>query len=180
MRGEELGVYKLKWFFLFIAVCLISCKTAPGMPEEAAPPVQEAAVIQEPEFSITSIAIIRGELVNVTLRVGMKIENPNPFPVTLAAFSYTLYGNGRFWASDSSRDESQDSIAIAAESTEEDDFFLTLNFIDMDRQLLDQFIRLENVHYRFTGSAGLSVEAQGYAGFTSNFDLSGFTQVLDR
>ena len=164
--------------WLILASIFISCRTAPGAPEEAAPPAaaQEPAVILEPDFSITSIAIIRGELVNVTLRVGMKIENPNPFPVILSAFSYTLYGNGRFWASDSALEP----IAIAAESTEEDDFYLTLNFIDMDRELLNQFIRLENVHYRFTGSAGLSAEAQGFTGVTSNFDLSGSTQVLDR
>ena len=37
--------------------------------------------VRAPVFSITSIAILKAELINTRFRVGLKIDNPNPFPL---------------------------------------------------------------------------------------------------
>ena len=102
--------------------------------------------VQAPEFNITSIAILRAELVNTRFRVGLEIKNPNPFPVDLAALTYVLYGNELLWADGSERN----IIRVAGKSTLHGNLFLITNFIDMRRDLLDQIIRLEDVNYRFT------------------------------
>jgi LEA14-like dessication related protein len=140
--------------------------------------VSEAVVfpfVREPIFTITAIAILRAELINTRFRVSMKIDNPNHFPVELSAFKYELYGNGRLWASGTERSP----LNIPANTSVVVNFFLLMNFIDMGRDLLDQIIRLEYVNYRFKGEAFVSTGVDYLPGFTSIFDLSGYSVVLD-
>ena len=131
--------------------------------------------IREPVFSITAIAILKAELINTRFRVGLRIENPNHFPVDLSAFGYTLYGNGNYWANGTERN----IIRIAPKSTITGDLYLIMNFIDMPRSLLDQIIRLENVNYRFNGEAMVSTGVDYLPRFVSSFDLSGYSEVFD-
>ena len=131
--------------------------------------------IREPVFTITAIAILKAELVNTRFRVGLKIENPNHFPVDLSAFSYTLYGNGLFWADGTEKD----IITVAEKSTLTGNLFLVMNFIDMPRGLLDQIARLEDVNYRFTGEAEIVTGVEYLPKFKSGFDISGYSVVLD-
>ena len=131
--------------------------------------------VQAPTFSITAIAILKAELVNTRFRVSLKIDNPNPFPVDLAAFGYELYGNGRLWADGMERN----IIRVPGKSSLRGDLFLLMNFINMRRDLLDQIINLIDVNYRFTGEAQVSTEVEYLPKFTTSFELSGYSEVLE-
>ena len=129
--------------------------------------------VRAPVFNITSIAILQAELVNTGFRVGITIDNPNPFSVDLSAFSYTLYGNGMLWAEGRERD----IIRIPARSILSGNIFLVMNFIDMNRTLLNQIIRLEDVNYRFTGESEVITGVNYLPVFITDFDLRGYSRV---
>ena len=137
--------------------------------------IAEFPGVQAPEFLITSIAIIKAELVNTRFRVGMKIDNPNPYPVELSTFSYKLYGNGMFWADGLEKN----IIRISGNSSVSGNLFMMMNFIDMDRNLLNQIINLVNVNYRFTGEAQVSTGVEYLPVFSTDFNLSGYSVVLE-
>ena len=128
-----------------------------------------------PEFHIINIAILKAELVNTRFRVGIRIVNPNPFGVELSSFNYELYGNGRFWAEGAERN----IIEIPGKSAVEGYLFMLMNFIGMERSLLDQIINLVDVNYRFAGEALVSTGVMYLPGFNTAFDLSGYSQVLE-
>jgi LEA14-like dessication related protein len=130
--------------------------------------------IKEPRFSIVSIAIMQAELINTRFKVKVLIQNPNPFPLTLSAFKYELYGHGRFWA-----DGSETDIYTIPENGEaEEDLFLLMNFINMQRELLDQVIAMRNVRYRFTGKAEIETGIDYLPSFTAAFDRQGDSEVI--
>ena len=131
--------------------------------------------IRPPVFNITSIAILKAELVNTRFRVGLKIDNPNPFPVDLSAFGYELYGNGRLWAEGMEKN----ILRVNKKSSLEGNLFLIMNFINMKRDLLDQIIRLEDVNYRFAGEAKVITGVEYLPSFTTSFNLSGYSKVYD-
>jgi len=131
--------------------------------------------MRPPEFTIIDIAILQAELINTRFRVGMRIENPNPFPLTLSAFGYELYGNGLFWADGMMRD----LIEIPAKSYVTGNLLLLMNFMGMRRGLLDQIINLVDVNYRFVGRAHVSTGITYLPEFIAHFDLSGFSQVIE-
>lgn len=130
--------------------------------------------IQAPEFTITSIAIIKAELVNTRFRVDLTIDNPNVFPVTLSSFSYELYGRGRFWA----KGRERDVLAVPARGQAEARLFLEMNFTNMRRELLDEVIALGTVPYRFTGEALVDTGLLLLPTFTANFDRQGASTVI--
>ena len=131
--------------------------------------------VRAPVFSITSIAILKAELINTRFRVSLVIENPNPFPVELAAFSYELYGNGRLWADGMEKN----IIRVKGKSSLKGDLYLIMNFINMKRDLLDQVIDLIDVNYRFAGEARVSTEVEYLPKFVTKFDLSGYSRVFE-
>lgn len=196
IKFSRYSIFLMRPFFclgLVLGLLFFACKSAP-QPEPAEPPqapapasvpppvVEEIAVeepdpeIQPPVFKITSIAILKAELINTRFRVGLRIENPNPFPVELSAFSYALYGNGLLWADGTEKNV----LSVAAESSLEGNLFLLMNFINMKRDLLDQIIALEDVYYRFKGEARVGTSADGFPMIKSSFDLSGYSQVLEK
>jgi len=132
--------------------------------------------LQEPGFSITSIAILKAELVNTRFRVNMKIDNPNPFPLELSNFIYELYGNGRLWAEATEKKV----FVVEGKSSMQGDLFLIMNFINMERRLLDQIANLVSVNYRFTGKAQVSTGIDYFPKFNTGFDLSGYSEVLEK
>ena len=132
--------------------------------------------VRPPVFSIIDIAILQAELINTRFRVGIKIDNPNAFPLELSALGYTLFGNGRLWADGTERN----AIPIPAKSSVEGSFLLLMNFMGMRRETLDQIINLVDVNYRFAGEAQVSTGVEFLPKFTTRFDLSGFSQVLER
>ena len=129
-----------------------------------------------PIFNIIEIAILQAELINTRFRVGLRIDNPNPFPLELSAFTYRLYGNGMFWADGFERNV----LTVGGRSSLSGNIFLVMNFIDMDRHLLDQIIRLEDVFYRFAGNIMVSTGVDYLPTFSDGFNLSGFSRVLPR
>ena len=155
-----------------------SNETAQGSFPSVKAEVSGAAVfpgVQPPAFSISTIAILKAELVNTRFRVGLRIDNPNPYPVDLSAFSYELYGNGRLWADGTEKDV----IKVPAKSSADGNLFLIMNFINMKRDLLDQIIRLEDVNYRFAGEAQVSTGVGYLPKFKTGFVLSGYSKVYD-
>jgi LEA14-like dessication related protein len=130
--------------------------------------------IREPEFSIVSIAIMQAELINTRFRVKIRIENPNPFPMTFSSFTYELYGHDRFWADGSEADV----YTIPENGRAEEDLFLVMNFINMQRNLLDQVIAMRNVRYRFTGKAEIGTGVEYLPYFTTAFDIRGDSKVI--
>jgi LEA14-like dessication related protein len=148
----------------------------------AEPPVRATAQadavfpgIREPVFSVTNIAVLQEELINTRFRVKLRVENPNPFPMELSAFRYELYGGGRFWA-----DGNETNVLhIPARASAEANLFLVMNFMGMKRALLDQVIAFQNVRYRFAGQAMVITGIEYLPKFTSGFDLSGYSEVLE-
>jgi LEA14-like dessication related protein len=132
--------------------------------------------IQEPRFIITSIAILKAELINTRFRIGMRIDNPNPFPLEMSGLTYELYGNGRQWAGGTDKTP----FAVNAKSSVQGDLYLLMNFINMERSLLNQIINLADVNYRFTGEAQVSTGIDYLPKFKTGFDLSGYSEVLDK
>jgi len=132
--------------------------------------------VQEPRFIITSIAILKAELINTRFRVNMRIDNPNPFPLEMSALTYKLYGNGRHWADGVDKNP----FVINGKSSVQGDLYLLMNFIDMDRSLLNQIVNLVAVNYRFTGEVHISTGVDYLPKFKKDFDLSGYSEVLDK
>jgi LEA14-like dessication related protein len=130
--------------------------------------------IREPEFTITSIAIVKAELVNTEFKVELRIDNPNIFPVELSSLGYELYGRGRFWAGGRERN----ILKVPARGYAETKLFLVMNFIDMKRDLLDEVIALGRVPYRFAGEALVDTGVPLLPSFRMKFDRSGTSEVI--
>jgi LEA14-like dessication related protein len=132
--------------------------------------------VREPGFSITSIAILKAELINTRFRVNIKIDNPNSFPLELSGFIYELYGNGRLWADGTEKNV----FVVDSKSSMQGELYLIMNFINMERSLLNQIINLVDVNYRFTGEAQVSTGIDYLPKFRTAFDLSGYSKVLEK
>ena len=165
-------------------VCLAACATQPVPPEPAplelpppALPIPEAKApepeIQEPGFTISSIAVMQAELINTRFKVRVRVDNPNSIPLELSAFSYELYGGGRFWA------EGRENAVMEVPPLgfAEKDLLLSMNFMNMKREVLDQVIALKAVNYRFSGDVLVSTGLESRPQFTMRFDRSGESPV---
>jgi LEA14-like dessication related protein len=130
--------------------------------------------IREPQFTITSIAIMQAELINTRFKVSLRIDNPNMFPVSLSAMGYELYGEGRFWADG----KEKEVLFIPARGSSETSLFLLMNFINMKRQLLDDIIAMRLVRYRFTGDVEVGTGVSWLPSFHMGFDRTGNSVVL--
>jgi LEA14-like dessication related protein len=106
----------------------------------------------------------------------MRIDNPNPFPLEMSGFIYELYGNGRLWADGTEKN----IFTVAGKSSVQGYLYLLMNFIDMERSLLDQIINLIDVNYRFAGEAQVSTGVDYLPKFSAGFDLSGYSEVLEK
>ncbi|MCL2043124.1 MAG: LEA type 2 family protein [Treponema sp.] len=177
----------LVFLIFFFLINLAGCKSIqPAETPEELPAITEVLVSDEteaddpvvlpPVFSITEIAILRDDLVNTSFRVGIQIDNPNPFQVELSALSYRLFGNGRLWA----QGNEQNILHVNGNSSYQGNIFLIMNFIGMSRDLLNQIIDLVDVQYRFDGEALVSTGIENLPPFITSFDLSGYSRVLDR
>jgi LEA14-like dessication related protein len=130
--------------------------------------------IQEPEFTITSIAILQAELINTRFRVKLRIDNPNIFPVDLSSFGYSLYGDGRFWADG----KEKNVLHVPGKGSAETSLFLVMNFINMKRSLLDEVIAMALVNYRFAGEVEVGTGISYLPEFHMKFDQSGKSEVF--
>lgn len=133
----------------------------------------EVPRVMAPVLDIALIRIIKDELINTRLRVDLAIHNPNAFGLSFATLDYRLYGEGRFWA-DGSQAQPFD---VPAGSTATASLFLTMNFTDMSRSLLDQVIRLATVNYRLAGAARIDTGLGFLPQFVLPFDMAGRAEV---
>jgi LEA14-like dessication related protein len=132
-------------------------------------------LILEPEFHIMSVAVKKAELVDTRFKVKIRLRNPNFFPVELSAFSFELYNGSRLWAGGSKRN----IMIIPQRQSAETDLLLTMNFIDMRRNLLDQVIAMEQIDYRFAGEATVSTGIEYLPRFRWKFNQSGRSVVVN-
>jgi LEA14-like dessication related protein len=171
-----------KSFFVLLCAailwCFGACATKPPVEEPPVPvavpePEKPTPRILEPEFSISSIVILQAELINTRLKVRLRIDNPNSFPLELSAFSYELHGAGRYWA----EGKETGPMAIPPEGYAEKDLFLLMNFMNMKRDVLDQVIALQAVEYRFFGEVEVRAVDERLPHFTMRFDRAGESPV---
>lgn len=129
--------------------------------------------IMPPVMSISSIRILKDELINTKLRVDLVVDNPNAFPLSFAELEYRLYGEGRYWASGSLAKAFVAPAGQAATAS----LYLTMNFTDMSRSLLDQVIKLSTVRYRLVGAGRIDTGLEFLPQFVQPFDMAGETGV---
>ena len=154
---------------LLTVLLLASCKTPPQQ-------VLENIAISEPVFEILSIVIIQADLVNTQFETILKIDNPNNFAVELSSLKYELFGNGLLWADGIEND----IFRVGAQSSLEAKFRFSMNFINMNRRLLDDVIAMRQVQYRFRGTAVVRAAVSRAQAFTMNYDISGLSEVRPR
>jgi LEA14-like dessication related protein len=164
-----------KWKALvFLGMCcvLTACKSPP-LPIESVPEIVVPLRIMEPKFTITSIKILQADLINTRMKLSLKIDNPNLFPISLTSFKYELYGDGNFWTGGSVKD----LAVIEAQSSSETEFNIEMNFINMKRRLLDDIIAMRYVHYRIVGTMEVGADMPDLPGISIKFDHSGDSEV---
>jgi LEA14-like dessication related protein len=130
--------------------------------------------IRVPELLVTSIEVSQSDLINTRLKVSIRIDNPNLFPVQLSSLTYQLYGDERFWA----EGKATLSLNIPAKSSASTDVALIMNFINMPRATLDKVIAMKQLNYRFTGETTVAVPVTYLPSFRLLFDLSGKSAVV--
>jgi len=167
-----------KFLFFLLPFLLATCKSQPPVDLEVSEIVEvieeEPDIdVKEPEFNIVSIAIIQADIINTQFEAVFRIDNPNEFTVNLSSLGYELYGNGTFWASG----HGKDILNIPAQSFCETRFRFTMNFINMNRKLLDDVITMRRVRYRFKGEAEVETCFSHVPSFITNFEQSGFSEV---
>ncbi|MDR3114159.1 MAG: LEA type 2 family protein [Treponema sp.] len=130
--------------------------------------------IREPKFTVTTIVVHQGELINTRLKVGLRIDNPNRFPLELSSLAYEFYGDDQFWA------DGTDPVirSIPAQSSAQAQVLMVMNFIDMNRKLLEDILAAKQVYYRFTGEAAVLTTIEYLPRFSVGFDLSGNSVVV--
>jgi len=166
--------------FVGVLCLLTACKSSPRQSEEPPSSNHHAVAedgpveVKEPEFTITSITILQADLINTRMELGLKIDNPNVFPITLVSFRYELYGDGRFWTNGVEKD----LAVVPAQSSLETGFEFEMNFIGMKRRLLDDIIAMKEVRYRIVGDMELGTALSGVPVFRAKFDYSGNSAVL--
>jgi len=158
-------------FFLMIPLLLTVCKSKPPVKLEVAK--EPEIEFLEPEINVVSIVILQADLINTQFEAVVRIDNPNNFAVDLSSLSYELYGNGKFWANG----KEQDILHIPALSSCETEFRFSMNFINMNRKLLDDVIALRQVRYRFSGDVEVDPDTSRLPSFHMNFERTGLSEV---
>ena len=161
-------------FFLLISALFYACNSRPQIAVEEPEPEPVIEVL-EPVFEIASIYIIQADLVNTQFETVLKITNPNEFALLLSSLKYQLYGNGSLWA----EGLRNDILHIPAKSSSETKFRFSMNFINMNRRLLDDVIAMRQVRYRFKGEAEVQPDIP-LPPFIVNFDNTGLSDVKQR
>ncbi|MCL2209385.1 MAG: LEA type 2 family protein [Treponema sp.] len=158
---------------ILTVLLLVSCKTKPQIVEDIIVEVEKDIEVEEPVFEILSIAIIQADLINTQFETILKIENPNAFPVELSAIRYELFGNGLLWADGIENN----LLKVPAKDSLETKFIFSMNFINMNRRLLDDVIAMRRVQYNFKGDAYVRALASRVKTFTMKYNISGYSEV---
>lgn len=160
-------IMKKIFFILAFISLLTACKTQQVIVVEKTPVI-------EPEFEIVSIVILQADLVNTQFETVLKITNPNDFDLQAASIKYELHGNGMFWA----EGKEDISLLVRANSSAETKFRFSMNFINMNRNLLDDVIAMRKVRYVFKGEAVIfKIDIPNLESFVMGFDIKGLSDV---
>jgi len=161
-------------FSVLVIGFFAACKSPPPqLPQITEEPV---IIVKEPVFEIISIVILQAELINTQFETVLRIDNPNEFPVELSRIKYELHGNGMFWA-----DGTENNIfQIPAKSRQDTKFRFSMNFINMNRKLLDDIIAMRNVRYIFKGEADVRGNYARLPVSTVKFNCSGLSEVKQK
>ena len=167
-RPVKPDVKKIISILLLVVFLLISCKSKPEIIE----PIE----IKEPEFEVVSIIILQADLVVTEFETVLKVTNPNEFAVELSSFTYELFANGNSWGSGAA----DRILNIPALSSGETSIIFSMNFINMNRRLLDDIIAMRPVNYRLRGEAEVKPLVPRTQPFRMNYDRSGVSEVRRR
>ncbi|MCL2720853.1 MAG: LEA type 2 family protein [Treponema sp.] len=155
-------------FYIIIIFIFISCASQPQ--------TAQRLDVKEPSFEVVSIFILQADIVVTEFEAVIRIENPNDFAMELSSITYELYGNNLFWAGNTVNN----IVQIPANSSRETRFTFSMNFINMNRQLLDDVIAMRQVNYRFRGKAQVRPSIPNVPFFPVDFDCRGLSEVRRR
>jgi LEA14-like dessication related protein len=166
------------FLFPILVLCLFAgCKSPPKTVKESIineiEQKEPVIIVKEPLFEIISIVILQAELINTKFETVLRINNPNEFSVELSRIKYELHGNGMFWADGTEND----ILQIPAKSTRDTKFNFSMNFIDMNRKLLNDIIAMRRVQYIFKGEADVRGNYARLPVYTMKFNCSGLSEV---
>lgn len=130
-------------------------------------------IVRDPLFRITSIQIERDQLVTSKLVLALEVDNPNAFPLRMGSFGYEFYGEGKLWT----EGRSAEPVVVPAGESARYTLNETVNFADMDRQLLDIVAKLQVVRYRIKGEATILTDLGFLRLFDAAFDEAGSCPV---
>jgi len=156
-------------YVLLTVLILCSCKSQP-LPQIHHEPKKE---IKDPEFQVFSIVILQADIVVTEFETVIKIINPNDFAVELTSLTYELFGNGASW----SKGTGKDKIQIPPMGTGQAKFIFQMNFINMNRKLLDDVIAMRSINYRLKGNAEVHPDIPRTKPFLMTYDCSGLSEV---
>ncbi|WP_455381533.1 LEA type 2 family protein [Salinispira pacifica] len=130
-------------------------------------------IVRAPELEIRSLKIERYDLIETKLKLTIAVRNPNSFPLTFKSVDYIFSAEGRVWG------EGTAAIpkALPPGNVTEVQIPLTLNFIEMGRNLLDTVAALGIVHYRLQAVTSVTTPLEFITGFSSRFDRQGAIRV---
>jgi hypothetical protein len=98
--------------------------------------------------------------------------------VDLSAFTYKLYGEGRFWAEGTRAAP----LRVPAASSAATQVELSMNFINMSRKIFDDILAMKQVNYRFVGESLVALPQLNVIEFNRSFhlpfDLNGKSEVV--
>lgn len=173
MKCRFINIRKI--LFIVLILCFFAGCKSPPPPLPPPPQITEEPVIivKEPIFEIVSIVILQAELINTQFETVLRIDNPNEFPVELSRIKYELHGNGMFWADGTEND----ILQIPAKSRQDTKFNFSMNFINMNRKLLDDVIAMRKVQYIFKGEADVRGNFARLPVSTLKFNCSGISEV---
>lgn len=129
--------------------------------------------VHSPGLQIVSLKIERYDLIETKLKLTVAVRNPNSFPLAFRSVDYLFSADGQIWG------EGTAAIpqALPAGDTTDVQIPLTLNFIEMGRQLLDRVAALGIVHYRLQATTSVTTPLSFLHEFSSKFDREGAIKV---
>ncbi len=124
--------------------------------------VKEATGIKSPSVSLAGMQITDLTMENVGLSLTLSIDNPNPIPITLAGFDYSLFFDGKQLLAGEKRDQ----LKIVAKGVSSVTLPITLNFSDLEN-LYQGAMSQDTLRYELKATALVDIPVLGIQKFPS-------------
>jgi len=142
-------------------------------------PVQAEGILpipKVPRIQFGDFEMKRLSFTGADIDISFRIDNPNPFSITLSGADYTLRVNGNEWL-DTSLGE---SISVMGADTREITLPLELSASQMGSALVEMMRGKKTFDYQLTGQARVSADMEGFTKEqTVPFDLEGVLNIDD-